>query len=432
MKKAADIRKMVFKWYGDVNIRKSCDELYEKLESKNIASIYEIINDESEMNLLFAKTDIVILTANNYEKKALHQFSFECMNEKIIEMKIVLNGAIDFYRNVSAYSFSIFGYNVFHIHTRVTGAYTNGGAADAVRYILSNKLLLPTTIVSFGICFGTLEDDFDLGDVILSKKVYPYFVGAKVDGLELRVRDDNVFNIDDELGYKIDHLKSNNQFNGLGFKVEFDNYITGEAVVSSAQYRKQYMGTTTQKIVAGDMEGYALFKECKSPPYSVPCIVLKAICDWGIEKNFNTNDKNVISDYYNYVLKSSVEEEFSFTDDVRSVVNSLTDRIQAYAAYNSFVVLKILMESNIFKHSAFYEIENDFVQKKYNGSACSSNGLTRMVNEYIKGYGYTVSDDYIKMVVQLLEKEEVISDIVNNENSYSSVSEIYDVSFSVR
>ncbi len=65
---------------------------------------------------------------------------------------------------------------------------------------------------------------------------------------------------------------NNNKFNKMPFSVKFKNYITGEAVVSSSEWRKKIVDTTTQEIYAGDMEGYGLFKECNNTGYEIPCL----------------------------------------------------------------------------------------------------------------------------------------------------------------
>ena len=298
-RKSNRIRESVFMWYSDSNHKNECDRLYDIAKSETIIDIYEKTTELSKINTLFAKTDLLILTANKYERNMLHSLSYLETNEKIKEIDLTLNTASKLFNQVSAYSFSIYGYTVLNIHSRVTGAYTNGGAADVIRYMLSSEYLFPAAVISFGICFGMKERKASLGDVVLSKKVYPYFIGAKVKGEQLAVTDDNMFSIQGDLAKALEDLEGKNQLNksALGFDVVFGNYITGEAVVSSAKYRERYEKTTTQPIDAGDMEAYGVFKECNTPPYSIPCIVLKAICDWAIEKNYDVNDQDVIADY---------------------------------------------------------------------------------------------------------------------------------------
>lgn len=355
------IRKNVFTWYS--KHKNDCDERYSNACSPNILDLYVEVNDEVEKQKLFSKTDLVILTANIYERNALHQNSCQSSREKIKTIELKLNTPCNLYRTVSAYSFSCCGYTILNIHSWVTGAYTNGGAADVIRYVLSNEYLYPSAIISFGICFGTKEGTFELGDVILSEKVYPYFVGVKVKGKNWEVNDNNVLKIDDSLGHKIMNLKSYNQFpkDSLGFTVEYGNYITGEAVVSSKTYRDLFTAITKQKIIAGDMEAYGVFKECQTPPYSIPCIVLKSICDWGIEKNYDKNDAKVVEDYCKYVLNCSVPVGGEPTcEEIGLIIDTIMDRIQAYTAKNAFYVLEILLKTSypVFGHSAYYVVKH--------------------------------------------------------------------------
>ena len=342
------IRDNVFGFYAEN--KEFCDYNYKLAEDENIDKIYDDVENEVEINSLLTKTSIVLLTANKYEKNILHQRIHSLSAKPIRRMEIDLLCACERFNKVFAYWFKWSGYSVLHIHANVTGSYTIGGSADIVRWILSNKYLFPTAIISFGICFGTKENESILGDVIISKKIYPYFVGVKVKDETLTVVDDNVFSINSGLYSQIRKLKENNKFNSLGFKVEFDNYITGEAVVSSSKARNQFVRTTTQNILAGDMEGYGLFKESNSLNNKIPCLIIKSICDWGTEKNFDEKDEKILNQF-----KNKIHITFSAPSNNDSsaeyILKTLKDRIQAFSASCAFDALNIIMKNNVFETS---------------------------------------------------------------------------------
>lgn len=142
---------------------------------------------------------------------------------------------------------------------------------------------------------------------------------------------------------KIKFIIDKNAFSELNSDVYFGNYITGEAVVSRRKARREFVQQTKRPIIAGEMEGYGLFKECKGTYYMVPCLIVKSICDWAVMKNFEAKD--IFERLCNEADKVSEEEQ-----------RSLKDRIQAYASFQAFKVLDILLSNKIFGDSVFTDI----------------------------------------------------------------------------
>ena len=324
---------------------------------------------------------------------------------KIRRMEIELPTACQRFKKAYAYWFEWGNYKVLNIHANVTGSYTIGGAADIVRWVLANEYLLPTSIVSFGVCFGTKEADNEIGDVVISRKVYPYFIGVKADGKRLPVVDDNAFVINDKLDNKIRNLNNNNKLNKFPFNVQFKNYITGEAVVSSKFYRDKFVSITTQEIIAGDMEGYGLFKECMSAPYNIPCMVIKSICDWGMEKNFNEKDANVLSQFNAVLSTYNVE---SSDEDTKALLKTLKDRLQAYAANCAFDVLDVIIKNDILDVSIFNNIKAWI--SNYHGLATTCKTIREELMEIIirHNLGLSISDSYLHKCLMILEKKGLI------------------------
>lgn len=388
----------IFSFYS--RHREDCNNYYSIANDRNIDRIYETFLMANDINTLFVKSSIVILTANKYERNILHQNVFMINKQKIKRFTIDLHTAGSLNSSAYAYCFELNGYIVLHIHANVTGANTIGGAADIIRWIDSNEYLYPSAIISFGICYGVNQSKEQLGDVVLSRKIYPYFIGVKINGEELKVSDDNSLMINDKLNLALNNLCVNNKFLGLDFKVFFKNYITGEAVVSSKKWRRKFTEITTQEIYAGDMEGYGLFKECNSSKKSIPCFILKSICDWGENKNFDTKEE----DLFNLFIKVTQMKR-----NGHEILASLKDRLQAYACNCAFEILNIIVQNNILEKSLFSYLQ--IIIKDFNGKASTCVNLHQYLNatSFVKEKGYMVSKKYIHHSLMILdEKQSVI------------------------
>lgn len=400
------LREKVFQFYA--SHRESCDEIYNMAEDKNIGSIYTDISNSTEINSLYAKVAVVIITANKYEKNILHKRAFLQEKSKIYRIDIDLMTACSQFNRVFAYWMELDGYPILHIHANVTGSYTVGGSADIVRWVLTNNYLMPTAIISFGICFGTeINENVKLGAVVISKKVYPYFIGAKINGEALSVVDDNVFGICPNFVNIINLFSENNLFNDLLCDVLFENYITGEAVVSSKRVRDKFTKTTTQPIFAGEMEGYGLFKECNSGTYNVPCLIVKSICDWGAEKNFDVRNDAVVKEFRE-ALCSENDAGGLTGPDLISILGSLKNRIQAYSANCAFDVLYVLLKNGLFDRSIFSVISEKV--QAINGAATSCKTIGRIIEKAIGDLklGYVVNDAYLHRCVMLLKDAGIV------------------------
>ncbi len=406
------IRDNVFGFYA--KNKKECDTFYETAEDVLINDIYEPV-DEEEKNLLFSQVAIVVLTANKYECNILHQNLYSKNNEKIKQIQIRLSTPCDIFSDTYAYWFKWNGYVVLHLHANVTGSYTIGGSADLVRWITDNEYLYPTTIVSLGICFGVTEDKNRLGNVVISKKIYPYFVGAKIKNDKLSVVDDNAFRLNSYLYSEINKLINQNSFNifneKMGINTVLENYITGEAVVSSKKARDDFVNITTQNIFAGDMEGYGLFKECNDKRFLIPCFIVKSICDWGVEKNFDENDECVLNEFIINLQKNSSQKEdlLELTmEDYKQLLVTLKDRIQAFSAYCAFGILDIILEKRILRRSLL-DLLRIWISS-YKGVTTSCSQFMKKSISILNDFGikYKVSKRYIHNCIVALHIENKI------------------------
>ncbi len=368
-KAETELRKKVFSAYAE-NWRE-CDAAYEMAEDSNLEQIYSLCAVEQDINSMLAQTDMIILTANKYERNILHKNIYRATKKKIKKFIITLNTPCERYNKTTAYWFQWNSKACLHIHANITGAYTIAGSADIIRWIRYNTYLFPRLVVSYGICFGTDENACKIGDVYISRKVYPYFIGAKIKGKALNVVDDNVFEIDGNLINNLQEIRNNNVFTGLGFGVELGNFLTGEAVVSSLEARMTFNGITTQSTPVGDMEGYGLFKECSHQDFRIPCLIVKSICDWGAEKNFSSEDEAVKKELV-AILNCHAGNIRLEDHNPEELLDTLKDRLQAYSATHAFRVLEILVKKCPIGNSLYRDIREMLDGYKGVGILCRS------------------------------------------------------------
>lgn len=379
-----------------LNHKTKCDIHYNNAESKDIGKIYENVTDDITIQNLFSRVAIVVLTANKYEKNVLHHYIFHSQKTKLKKIEIELFPQKISKEETYAYWFEWHDYVVLHIEAQKTGSYTMGGSADIVRYVVENKYIIPMAFISFGICFGTNEGKYSIGDVIISKKIYPYFIGAKINDRGYFVSDDNMFTVNSKLSAKIKSAIDQNVFKALNNDVFFDNYITGEAVVSNKRARDEFVKITKQEIIAGEMEGYGLFKECNGSSFSIPCLIIKSICDWAVIKNFDT--KNIFA-------KLSIENKnVTMQEQV-----SLKDRLQAYAAFQAYSVLNILLSKHIFENSIYKQII-DYI-KNVRGRVVLGNSIAKETQLAVKKCIKTQMDcdDFVNSIIMNLINDKVIT-----------------------
>lgn len=366
------------------------------------SSIYENIS-EYDFNASLLKVSVVVLTANLFECEILNYNVYKDNNKKKIkklDSGIVLFPQIGS-RPVEAYILEINEYSVLHLKAPETGSNTPCGSADLVRHISTNNYIRPSTIISFGICYGIDYNNQSFGDTLIAEKVYPWSIGVKINDEGWSIKhDDYVINIREkatELYSKIHDVFKGKQDNNKKIKfsnVIFGNMLTGEAVVSNERIKiKAIENAHGCKIIGGEMEGYGLAKECIY--YSnITCLIVKAICDWGACKNIN----EILPKY----TKQKNGRDYK-------------GQIQAYAAYKAYTVLKKIFFENIFcKNNIFEIVKNDIINEFYNDRYVQMNILKNQIKiimsnneiEYLKG---SCSDEVINLLIYDLEKSNVLS-----------------------
>lgn len=363
--------------------------------------IYEYI-ENSEYNKELLKVSVVILTANFFECEILNYNVSKDNNIKIKKLRDGINVfPVGNFRRVDAYLLSINKKTILHLHAPETGSNTPCGSTDLVRYVCSNKYLYPSCIISFGICYGIEPENQFLCDTIIANKIYPWSIGIKIDDEKWQIKhDDYILNLNDmytTLYYNIDQVitgKQNKEKNITFKNVTMGNMLTGEAVVSNEKIKIEAIEKAYGcKIIGGEMEGYGLAKECIY--YSnIPCLILKAICDWGVCKNIDQ-----------YLAKNLPVE----------LKLDCKGKIQAYATYCAYTVLNKLFYENIFKEKNIYEELIEDIWGKYHVNGyIQDEYLRKHIYNFIKNsinkYKKCITDDDIKNIVEILIAEYLVNE----------------------
>lgn len=354
------------------------DENGQRFFDNNISAL-----NDNEFDSMFPLVSVVIITANKIERDSLN-FIISKFHDKHIKRRkhfIPIFGNNDL-GSPKAYIFKMSSLYILHIYAYETGSNTPGGSTDLVRFISNNNYLHPICIISFGVCYGRDPKGQSIGDVIIPKKLYPWSIGQKITENKFYIKHDN-FNLwlEDKFSNSGIYSKLNNFCNGedgkiiessLMFakekkgdffvKIAWGNMSTGEAVVSSSKLKKEIPEAThNEKEIGGEMEGYGMAKECIFYA-NIPCVIIKAICDWGEYKN--------------------IDEELQ-KRNINSPLN-LKDKLQSYAAFCAGIALVQLMkdEKEVF-------LSNRLIQWMMD----SGRGKDR-----IKEYIYSDRKVYIKLI----------------------------------
>ncbi len=358
-----------------------CDELYKKASS-DMRKKYDDIQNDDDFNTFLLKSSIVLITANKFEKNILHIATIENTTERIKHYRQILYTETNYELTLEFYFFRIEKYYIVHVHAQKTGSYTMGGSADIVRYITENDYCYPSAIISYGICFGNDYSTQKIGDTIIVKKLYPYFMSAKIKESKYIVEDSNIFKINTVLEAKIDNLFLNNYLTETQERVYFGNMITGEAVLSNISVKNIVTDAATNQVVlGGEMEGYGLFKECQGFGHKIPCLIIKSICDWGAQKNTpntitdNIKDKlqafaaNRACNILFKLLYENTEDLFqdSIYEEAKSKIFDINDRSNNFTKDFIIDIVKSILKSRSYKINSSKVCEqviNEFIEEK--------------------------------------------------------------------
>ena len=333
-------------------------ELDDALAYYNDAITTKFFNDnyitlnEKYIKYILSNCKIMIITANPIEKAILHHKAVACGS--IIMTRLLCE-------TTAYYVFKLGKYWVAHIHQSQTGAGKDMGTNFTISDAL--KFFTPNVIISLGIAFGIDYETQNIGDVLVSRRLFPYSENKRDEDY---VKPDRTQDktIDDWLHVRLE--------NAIGFLdgVTYGDILSGGSVMSSCEEKDRVcLGyTEADFIIGGEMEGNAVFQYAKKA--GIPGVVIKGICDWGVVKNG--------------IKKNPAEDE------------KLKDGLQAYAMIQAVEKCEPLFnDKELFSSPKNIDIIK--MKKKYHicfGLLITSqllmiiNGLYRLLLSYDFGYRY--------------------------------------------
>lgn len=288
------------------NLLKEAYGLYKNGDSKSFIAQNMKNLDSSKLHYL-KRCKILIVTANPVERAVLHQY---------IINKNPKNKILRYIHGTNSYYIFRWGsYWVAHVHQYQSGSNKDFGTITTVYEAL--RYVNPNVIIALGVAFGIDYKTQKLGDVLVSKHIFPY-AENKRDHEEIKPN-----RAQDKC---IDHWLDVRLCNANGFlsdeHVLYGGILSGGSVMSSAQEKDRICTAYTEndEIIGGEMEGSGLFQV--SYFTGIPCVVIKGICDWGVAKNdvFNGNtekEEKFKDSLQAYAMKQALEKsEPLFNDNV--------------------------------------------------------------------------------------------------------------------
>lgn len=250
---------------------RTLDYLFDYLQTKNLVATVDLkytYKDETDLRKELKGCKVLIVTANDIERNILHyRITEDRKGQKITR---IIHG------NVAYFIFKWGEYKVVHVHQHQMGSNRDLGMRKTLEAVFS--FFKPNVVFSMGVAFGIDPTTQNIGDVLVSHKVFPYS--------ENKVRDDII--IPDRSQDKvIDNWLDVRFANTAGFLegVTYGSILSGGSVLSSNEDKMRICRAYSKQdfVIGGEMEGSALFQLCAG--YDIPCAVIKGICDWASCKN---------------------------------------------------------------------------------------------------------------------------------------------------
>jgi nucleoside phosphorylase len=167
---------------------------------------------------------------------------------------------------------------IYHVRTSAG----SGGASGA--FIMGKNaidLLKPEYVISVGVCFGLREDKQCIGDVVISEYVHDY------ERLRLSTTDFQDRGATREAGPVLLSRARASLAIWNGATVHIGTVVSGEKLVDNREFR-DFLRRLTPTSIAGEMEAWGLSAVCHET--SKQFIMVKGICDWGMNKTSSQQD----------------------------------------------------------------------------------------------------------------------------------------------
>lgn len=276
--------------------------------------------NKAELNERLRACKTLILTANSIEGIVLTRLLMRLNRGKLLD-RITADKRLYQFAEVE-------GIKIVHIWPDNVSSFTQHGAFKALSDAF--KHFLPERVISLGVAFGADVATQKIGDVLVSKSIIPYDAFNKVTNGTINLEPAEVYQTDvGALGWWSPFLKQRKQLynfcseeNRPKFNWFYGPLLSGGTVLSDIAEKGRLFDAAKRMSydpIGGEMEGNGVYFACEQA--SVPCIVIKGISDWGVQKNA-----------WEFAKKTDLD------------IDTIKDCVQAYAADNAFFALRYLLK----------------------------------------------------------------------------------------
>jgi nucleoside phosphorylase len=166
----------------------------------------------------------------------------------------------------------------------------------------------PKAVIAVGIAFGLDETKQKVGDVLVAKQIQDYELGRLNSDGTLTPRSDKP-GCSQSLVNRLTQTDLSRQRSSSGRswpKVRYGLVLSGQKLVDNLDYRES-LKKLFALAIGGEMEGSGLYASAHAK--KVDWIVVKAICDWGHDKNQGMKDEwqKLAAQNAAQVLKAALE-----------------------------------------------------------------------------------------------------------------------------
>jgi nucleoside phosphorylase/GTPase SAR1 family protein len=193
-----------------------------------------------------------------------------------------------------------YSYGKFGIYSSAWFHMPSQGTSNADATILCGDIIkdvAPVAVIMVGIAFGTDEKNQKIGDVLVSRLILNYDSRKKRGGLSQYKESPK------EVGFHL--LNAFRSFNYSPLKWEYpleanedERYkiiegamLTGSVLIDDYNFRQDLLKEfSVFEPIGGEMEGYGIYSQCRLNSIT-EWIIVKAICDWGYNKQNAQKDK---------------------------------------------------------------------------------------------------------------------------------------------
>jgi nucleoside phosphorylase len=146
----------------------------------------------------------------------------------------------------------------------------------------------PRAVIAVGIAFGLNETRQKIGDVLISKQLQDYELGRVNEDGSVTPRGDKV-SCADALLSRLRTSDTNHRRSDPDWpQNRFGLVLSGQKLVDNLDYRESLKKLTGGEAIGGEMEGGGLYVSAQAA--KVDWVVIKAICDWGHDKEQGKTD----------------------------------------------------------------------------------------------------------------------------------------------